>query len=133
MARPKSVIPKPFVRKRGDAYQIRWTFEDEEFAFSLGAVPKNEADITLRAVAIALANDDFWSPDLLDYPAVKRYLARKAGRDKTESDGRRLRLALLQNIFSKNFRIFPTNIRRSSGGMRSDILSLHDMHSMERQ
>ena len=86
MARPKSSIPTPFMRKRKNAYQISWTLEDEEFAFSLGTVPKSEADITLRAVAIALANDDFWSPELLDYPAVKRYLARKAGRDKTESD-----------------------------------------------
>ena len=88
MARPKSSIPTPFMRKRKNAYQIRWTLEDEEFAFSLGTVPKSEADITLRAVAIALANDAFWSPELLDYPAVKRYLARKAGRDKTESDSK---------------------------------------------
>ncbi len=76
MARPKNSVPVPFLRHRKNAWQIRWTYDGEEYAMSIGAATKEEAKIICATAAIALAEKDEWPPDLITMPAVKRYIAK---------------------------------------------------------
>ncbi|MCC8165594.1 MAG: hypothetical protein LIQ31_05465, partial [Planctomycetes bacterium] len=86
MARYKNTYPQPFLRQRRSSWQIRWQYENDEYVMSIGKMTREEAKTTCAAVAVALAERDEWPTDLVAAPAVKRYLAVKAGNDVHDDD-----------------------------------------------
>jgi Site-specific recombinase XerD len=86
MSRPKSTTPKPFLRQRKRAWQVRWTYMGDDYAMSIGEHSKAEAEITCAAIALALADKADWPFELIGISAVKRFLAVKAGNDANTDD-----------------------------------------------
>ncbi len=86
MGRPKNTFPTPHLRKRKEAWKIRWILDKEEFSISLGNVPKDYAKATCAAITVALAGKDEWPVELAAEPAIKRYLAKITGNNPQADD-----------------------------------------------
>ncbi len=86
MARIPRKYPKPNIRKRGECFEIRWFWKGKSYEIRLGNIPKNEAEIIRDATAVALAGSDDFPEQIRAEPALKRYLALRAGITEDTSD-----------------------------------------------
>ncbi len=110
MARKPNPFPTPSLRTRNTAYQIRWFFQKKRYEVAIGGVTPDEAKKLLAATAAALAERNDWPAEIINEPAVKRYIAEKNALNPS-TDGKELILKYVAHMRSNHNSTWPTDVR----------------------
>ena len=109
MARPARKYPTPKIQLRGKAYRIRGYAFEKWFEFSLGNVQKDEAQRICFMLGAAFANKEGYPEEVINEPAVKRYIALTNGIAEN-SDDSGLIAAYIAHMNAKCSSKWPTTV-----------------------